>query len=93
MCRSDLENRARWGFKVTRSSANPSAYAAASQDVGGKLISLSTVESDFGLQGAERKVGRALETVAGVSGAQVCPVPLTKETTCRSRPASAVDSS
>ena len=52
------------------------AYAAASQEVGGKLISLSTVESDFGLQGAERKVGRALETVAGVHGAQVCRRPI-----------------
>lgn len=47
------------------------AHAVASQDVGAKLISLSTVESDFGLQGAERKVGRALETMAGVAGAQV----------------------
>lgn len=47
------------------------AHALANQDVGAKLISLSTVESDYNLAGAERKAGRALETLAGVAGAQV----------------------
>lgn len=47
------------------------AHALASQDVGSKLISLSTVESDFSLAGAERKLGRSLEQLAGMAGAQV----------------------
>lgn len=46
------------------------AHAIASQEAGSKLIALSTVESDYNLAAAERKFGRALETVAGVSNAQ-----------------------
>jgi hypothetical protein len=44
----------------------------ASQDVGAKLVSLSTVESDLSLANAERKFGRSLEQLAGMAGAQVC---------------------
>lgn len=49
------------------------AHAVASQDVGAKLVSLSTVESDLSLANAERKFGRSLEQLAGMAGAQVCP--------------------
>ncbi len=57
------------GFSI----ANPTAHALANQDVGAKLINLSTVESDYMLAAAERKAGRALETLAGVAGGQVSP--------------------
>ena len=48
------------------------AHALAGTDVGSKLISLSTVESDLQLGNAERKFGRVLEQLAGMAGAQVC---------------------
>lgn len=47
------------------------AHAIANQEVGAKLVNLSTVESDYHLAAAERKAGRANETLAGVAGAQV----------------------
>lgn len=47
------------------------AHALANQEVGAKLISLSTVESDVHLATAERKVGRAWEQLAGMAAAQV----------------------
>lgn len=52
--------------------ADRTAHALANQDVGAKLINLSTVESDIPLAAAERKMGRALETLAGLAGTQVC---------------------
>ena len=55
-----------------QSEADVLAHALANQEVGAKLINLSTVESDYNLAAAERKAGRALEVVAGVAGAQVC---------------------
>lgn len=54
------------------------ALALANADVGAKLISLSTVESDPTLAGAERKIGRAYEQLSGIGGAQVrIPAPST----------------
>ena len=47
------------------------AHALASQDFGAKLISLSTVESDVHLASAERKIGRCLEQLSSMAGAQV----------------------
>ena len=46
------------------------AHALANQDVGSKLISLSTVESDLSLAAAERKLGRSLEQLSNMAGAQ-----------------------
>ncbi|WVR03071.1 hypothetical protein IAU60_000060 [Kwoniella sp. DSM 27419] len=46
------------------------ALAQSNADVGAKLISLSTVESDLHLAGAERKVGRTWEQLSGMMGAQ-----------------------
>jgi len=47
------------------------AHALANQDVGAKLSSLSTVESDVQLGAAERKIGRGLEQLSAMAGAQV----------------------
>jgi hypothetical protein len=47
------------------------AHALATADVGAKLISLSTVESDLQLQAAERKMGRSLEQTSAIVGSQV----------------------
>ena len=47
--------------------------ALANAEMGGKFVSLSTVESDAGLAQAERKMGRSLEQLSGMGGAQVCP--------------------
>jgi hypothetical protein len=49
------------------------ALALANAEMGGKFVSLSTVESDAGLAQAERKMGRSLEQLSGMGGAQVCP--------------------
>ncbi|ORY23260.1 hypothetical protein BCR39DRAFT_549535 [Naematelia encephala] len=46
------------------------AHALANQDVGAKMISLSTVEPDMQLAAAERKIGRSLEQLSGMAGAQ-----------------------
>lgn len=46
--------------------------ALANAEMGGKFVSLSTVESDAGLAQAERKMGRSLEQLSGMGGAQVC---------------------
>lgn len=46
------------------------AHAVAYQDMGSKMISLSTVESDHYLGLAERKIGRSLEQLSGMHGAQ-----------------------
>lgn len=47
--------------------------ALANAEMGGKFVSLSTVESDAGLAQAERKLGRSLEQLSGMGGAQVRP--------------------
>ncbi|RXK38440.1 hypothetical protein M231_04349 [Tremella mesenterica] len=46
------------------------SMALATAEMGGKLISLSTVESDQSLANAERKIGRGYEQLSGVTGAQ-----------------------
>ncbi|WWD22668.1 hypothetical protein CI109_107161 [Kwoniella shandongensis] len=46
------------------------ALAVSNSDVGAKLISLSTVESDMHLAAAERKMGRTWEQLSGMMGAQ-----------------------
>lgn len=46
-------------------------HALANQDIGSKLINLSTVESDPSLASAERKAGRTLEQLSSMAGAQV----------------------
>ncbi|KAK8844778.1 hypothetical protein IAR55_006628 [Kwoniella newhampshirensis] len=46
------------------------ALAVSNADVGAKLISLSTVESDMHLAAAERKMGRTWEQLSGMMGAQ-----------------------
>lgn len=64
----------RWGGAATAVGAMGKSrrlWAVASADVGARMISLSTVESDAGLQQAERKLGRSFEQLAGVTGAQV----------------------
>jgi hypothetical protein len=53
--------------------ADEVALALANAEMGGKFVSLSTVESDAGLAQAERKMGRSLEQLSGMGGAQVCP--------------------
>lgn len=40
------------------------------QDVGARLVSCSTVESDPNLAAAERKFGRYYEELSGMAGAQ-----------------------
>jgi hypothetical protein len=45
--------------------------ALSDTDIGAKLISLSTVESDGQLAIAERKLGRSMEQLASMAGAQV----------------------
>jgi hypothetical protein len=52
--------------------ADEAALALANAEMGGKFVSLSTVESDAGLAQAERKMGRSLEQLSGMGGAQVC---------------------
>lgn len=51
--------------------ADQSAHAITHSDVGAKLISLSTVESDSHLTQAERKFGRTFEQLSGMAAAQV----------------------
>ncbi|ORX35138.1 hypothetical protein BD324DRAFT_634023 [Kockovaella imperatae] len=46
------------------------AHAMAFTDVGAKMVSLSTVESDMQLAAAVRKVGRAYEQLANLAGSQ-----------------------
>ena len=46
------------------------AMALANAEMGGKFVSLSTVESDAGLAQAERKMGRTWEQLSGMGGAQ-----------------------
>ncbi|OCF34917.1 hypothetical protein I316_03464 [Kwoniella heveanensis BCC8398] len=46
------------------------ALAQSNADVGAKLISLSTVESDMQLAAAERKIGRTWEHMSGMMGGQ-----------------------
>ncbi|KAL7421910.1 Vacuolar protein sorting-associated protein 17 [Cryptotrichosporon argae] len=46
------------------------ALAVANTDVGAKLISLATVESEPNLATAERKIGRTYEQLSGMAGAQ-----------------------
>ena len=47
------------------------AHAMALTEVGAKMVSLSTVESDIQLGSAVRKMGRAYEQLANLSGSQV----------------------
>jgi len=68
--------KARRGKVFGRPTATPAdevALALANAEMGGKFVSLSTVESDAGLAQAERKMGRTLEQLSGMGGAQVCP--------------------
>lgn len=51
--------------KARRQLANSNA------ELGAKMVSLSTVESEPSLAGAERKIGRAWEQVSGMINAQV----------------------
>ncbi|WVW81253.1 hypothetical protein I302_103244 [Kwoniella bestiolae CBS 10118] len=63
----------RWGAAATAINGIGKArraYAVSNADVGAKLISLSTVESDPQLAAAERKVGRTWEHLSGMIGAQ-----------------------
>lgn len=52
-----------------------SAMALANAEMGGRFVSLSTVESDGGLAQVERKFGRAWEQLSGMGAAQVCSAP------------------
>jgi hypothetical protein len=45
--------------------------ALANAEMGGKFVSLSTVESDASLAQVERKIGRSWEQLSGMGGAQV----------------------
>ncbi|WRT63179.1 uncharacterized protein IL334_000082 [Kwoniella shivajii] len=63
----------RWGSAATSISnvgKSRRAFAVSNADVGAKLISLSTVESDMHLASAERKFGRTWEHLSGMLGAQ-----------------------
>ncbi|WWC90201.1 uncharacterized protein L201_005134 [Kwoniella dendrophila CBS 6074] len=63
----------RWGSAATAINGIGKArraYAVSNADVGAKLISLSTVESDPHLAAAERKIGRTWEHISGMMGAQ-----------------------
>jgi len=55
------------------------AMALANAEMGGKFVSLSTVESDAGLAQAERKMGRSLEQLSGMGGAQVSPFSMQRD--------------
>ena len=56
---------------IVQDTANVKGHALANQDIGSKLISLSTVESDFSLAAAERKLGRSIEQLSSMAAAQV----------------------
>ncbi|WVQ64286.1 uncharacterized protein L199_002448 [Kwoniella botswanensis] len=63
----------RWGAAATAINGIGKArraFAASNADVGAKLVSLSTVESDPHLAAAERKFGRTWEHLSGMIGAQ-----------------------
>lgn len=63
-----------WGgaaAAVGRVGAARRAIASAEAEVGAKLISLATAESTVDLGNAMRKVGRGMESLAGVAQAQV----------------------
>ncbi|WWC57566.1 uncharacterized protein I303_100098 [Kwoniella dejecticola CBS 10117] len=63
----------RWGTAATAVNGIGKArraFAVTNADVGAKLVSLSTVESDPHLAAAERKMGRTWEHVSGMLGAQ-----------------------
>jgi hypothetical protein len=51
------------------------AMALVNAEMGGRFVSLSTVESDGGLAQVERKTGRAWEQLSGMGAAQVCLAP------------------
>lgn len=50
--------------------------ALANAEMGGKFVSISTVESDASLAQVERKIGRSWEQLSGMGGAQVSWLPL-----------------
>ncbi|OCF60171.1 hypothetical protein L486_02851 [Kwoniella mangroviensis CBS 10435] len=63
----------RWGAAATAINGIGKArraFAVSNADVGAKLVSLSTVESDPHLAAAERKSGRTWEHLSGMIGAQ-----------------------
>ncbi|WWC67336.1 uncharacterized protein I206_101244 [Kwoniella pini CBS 10737] len=63
----------RWGNAATAINGIGKArraFAVSNADMGAKLVSLSTVESDPQLAAAERKMGRTWEHLSGMLGAQ-----------------------